>query len=268
MYWSSKTRGLPSAGVPRIRSKRVSSRDATRSRASGEELGDPGEAVGKALGPARLGRVGVRFAREQVDSLGAGALSPDRPEEIRQVLARGGDLHLHRDGDIRERGGLAPVRRHAAEYPGAALVIHQAARAIDWIDDEAEAGLLRRASLREEPPPIPRQPLGNQRQRHLLGPARAMLQQDLLGVQINGVDRIAIARFAHPRPSPRAMRRRGRRRHGRAASFGARARAPENSPAGAGSSACISHSSPPPFVLRGFPSCRSGKRRTPVCIEQ
>ena len=51
------------------------------------------------------------------------------------------DLGLNGERDIRESRRCSTVRRHTGEHPGAALLVHQAARAVDWIDEHSPAAV-------------------------------------------------------------------------------------------------------------------------------
>ena len=49
------------------------------------------------------------------------------------------DLGLHGEDDVRQARLGAAIRRNAREHPGAALLVHQAARAVEWIDEQPPA---------------------------------------------------------------------------------------------------------------------------------
>lgn len=68
------------------------------------------------------------------------ALAAHGPERIAEVLFDERKLGLNGKLDIGERSSCAAIRRNACENPAAAFLIHQAARAVDGIGDDAPFG--------------------------------------------------------------------------------------------------------------------------------
>src|SRR5678809_329782 len=68
------------------------------------------------------------------------ALSAHGPETIGQVLFDQWYLGLDCEFDVGEVGLLAVIARDAGQDPGAAFLIHETARAVDWIDNDAQHG--------------------------------------------------------------------------------------------------------------------------------
>jgi len=75
--------------------------------------------------------------------------SPHHTELIRPVLLGRGQLGHGRNEDVAQIGLRPALRGERGEAPGTALVIHQAARAIDRVEDAFEAGLLHRRAARK-----------------------------------------------------------------------------------------------------------------------
>ncbi len=117
---------------------------------AGEEAGDHREAVRDAESPGRREREGTRLSREPIATLRARALSRNRPERIGEMLLQERDLGLDGELDVRERRCRAPVRRDTGQNPGASLLIHEAAGAIDGIDQDPEGGVVRRSVVRND----------------------------------------------------------------------------------------------------------------------
>ena len=79
------------------------------------------------------------FAAQTVQAPRGDTLAANRPGFVAQVLLQGRDLALHRQHDVRQPRLVAAVRRDAAQHPGAALLVHQAARAVDRVDQDPPA---------------------------------------------------------------------------------------------------------------------------------
>ncbi len=118
------------------------------------------------------------------------AFTPDRPHLIRQVLFHERDLRLHPEDDIPQRRGRPAIGRHAREHPCAALLIHQAARAVDGVDDDppvdrrliAPLGIAAAAA---------RQPLGDEDEGVLAGEGFRESRDDRFPDDVDRVDRVA-----------------------------------------------------------------------------
>ena len=88
---------------------------------------------------ARDGRSAQRAGASPVARLKRSACAPpprDRPHRVAQVLLHQRDLGLHGERDVgqRRRRAAGWARRRSAPRP--ALLVHQAARAVDRIDDD------------------------------------------------------------------------------------------------------------------------------------
>src|SRR5262247_3819961 len=71
--------------------------------------------------------------------LGSGAAY--RPELIGEMLFEQGDLRLRGEHDVGESSRGSAIRRHAGQHPGAALLIHEAARAVEGVHENAPAAI-------------------------------------------------------------------------------------------------------------------------------
>jgi hypothetical protein len=60
-----------------------------------------------------------------------------RPQLIRQVLLQEWDLRLHREHEIGQARCRSEIRSDARQHPRASLLVHEPARAIDRIHDDA-----------------------------------------------------------------------------------------------------------------------------------
>ena len=63
------------------------------------------------------------------------------PELIAQVLLHERNLGLHREDDVAKPSRGAAVGRDAGENPRAALLIHEAARSVDRIDEDTPSAV-------------------------------------------------------------------------------------------------------------------------------
>ena len=99
-----------------------------------------GDGVGR-TGAEREGR-GDGGGVEKVFADGVGALAFDRPEDVGEPELAGGELGHDGDFDVAEARRMAAVGGDAGEGPGAALVVHEGAGAVDGVEDEAELGLI------------------------------------------------------------------------------------------------------------------------------
>ena len=80
---------------------------------------------------------------------GANAPAANRPQLVAQMLLHERDFGLHSDFNIGQGGFLAAVGRDAGENPRRPFLVHQPTRAVDWIDDDAPAGILLLCALGE-----------------------------------------------------------------------------------------------------------------------
>ena len=83
-----------------------------------------------------------RIAGESIIADAADAVAANGPELVAKVLFDERDFSLDSDFNIGQRGFLAEVRRNAGEDPTGAFLIHEAAGAVDWVDDDAPAGIV------------------------------------------------------------------------------------------------------------------------------
>ena len=142
----------------------------------------------------RSQREAVPRARQAIDPAGLHPAAAQRPELVRQMLLEERNLGLHGQDDVAQARSGAPVRRDAREDPGAALLIHQAARAVDRVDQQAPAAVL----FARSPPPrqheaVAGQSFGHQTERLLARDIGEALHERVLAYPVDGVDRIAVA---------------------------------------------------------------------------
>lgn len=111
--------------------------------AVGEEFRDGGEAVFEVLCMRRAGGDFLVFAGEDVECGGVDAAragAADGGELVGAPLFAGGELGHGGDGDVAECGAGTALRGEAGENPGGAFVVHEAAGAIDGVEDAFPAG--------------------------------------------------------------------------------------------------------------------------------
>ena len=116
--------------------------------------------------------------------------SAQRPQLVRQMLFDEGNLRLHGEDGIAQAGVGAAVRRYTGENPGAALLIHESARAVDRVHQQAPAAIpLPRPTRQHEA--IAGESLGHQAQRLLARELSEPLYEGFLTHPVDGVNRIA-----------------------------------------------------------------------------
>ena len=77
------------------------------------------------------------------------AVAADGPKTIGQMLLYEWYFGLNCEFDVGKVGLLAAIGRDARQYPRTAFLIHQAACAIDRIDDDAQGCIIFRNTLRQ-----------------------------------------------------------------------------------------------------------------------
>ena len=114
-------------------------------------------------------------------------MTAERPHLVAQVLLEERDLGLHGEHDVAQRSLRFTMRRDPCENPSAALLVHEAARAVDRIDDHAPAAILLAGAGGEEEAPR-RQPFRNQPERFVVRDISQALDERRLAHTIDGVD--------------------------------------------------------------------------------
>ena len=76
--------------------------------------------------------------REPVEAERRRAAAANRPDLVGQMLLDQRNLGLHREFDVRECAGVR-ARRHTGQDPTGTLLVHEAASAVDWVDNEYPA---------------------------------------------------------------------------------------------------------------------------------
>ena len=140
------------------------------------------------------------------------ALAADGPELVAQVLLDERDLGLHRELDVGQRASAPGPRRDAGENPGRALLVHQAARAVDRIDDDRQRDVRSRSRRRAA---RPRRRAALRRRARTGASARGdrpldLLDEHVLGDAVDRVDRVAfvvVRDVRRARSPPRARTR-------------------------------------------------------------
>ena len=122
---------------------------------------------------ARDGRSasGRRVAGGAIEAFAVGAAARDRPHRVAQVLLHERDLGLHGDRDVGQRLASVAVGRDAGQHPRRALLHHQAARAVDRVDDDDDLDVLLARAGGQHAAPVRAQPLGHQQARPLAATA-------------------------------------------------------------------------------------------------
>ena len=162
--------------------------------------------------PQREGRA---RARHQIEPLGARAFARHRPQRVGEVLLDQRDLGLHGDADVRQRLAAAAVGRDPGQDPGGPLLVHEAARAVDRIDERDDLrGALRRP-LRQHAAPVRAQALGDQQTRPAGGEGGEAIDQHPFRHAIHRIDDVARLLAGHRRQLV------GRRARARRDDFGA-----------------------------------------------
>ena len=100
----------------------------------------------------------------------------------------GGELGHYRDLDIGEPGVGAFVGGCAGQAPGGALVVHQPARAVDGVEDDAERCGVFVSAGGEGAAGLGLDPFGDDDHRHRLGPFLAELFDHRFDEQVELVD--------------------------------------------------------------------------------
>ena len=100
------------------------------------------------------------------------------------------DFGLHGERDVAQAGGGAAIGRHAGENPGAALLKHQSAGAVDRVDQQAPTAIVLDGSPRQHQR-VSREPLADEIQRLLARQLCESLDEGILTHAVDGVDRVA-----------------------------------------------------------------------------
>ncbi len=119
-----------------------------------------------------------------------GALAANGPQLIAQVLLHERQFRLHGEHDVRQRG--VGARRHGGQDPRGPLLIHQAARAVDRIDDDRPLDARDVGASRQHDFPA-RQALGDESHGCVPGDRPLdLLDQHVFRDAVDRVDRVAL----------------------------------------------------------------------------
>jgi hypothetical protein len=127
-------------------------------------------------------------ARDGRGAIAGGRAVPHDPQAVREMLLEQRDLGLQRERDAGERGGVAAIRRHTRQNPAGPLLIHQAACAVDRIDDHRD---LRRGAVRQHAASGLAEPFGDEQHRPLACQRLEMADERLFRHAIEREDRVA-----------------------------------------------------------------------------
>ena len=166
---------------------------------AGEEARNHGKAVGNRVGARGCERERRPLTGEAIVALGVRSVAPrlfgDSPGHVRQVLLDQRNFGHHRQLDVAQVGLRPPVRRHARENPRGSLLVHQSARAVNRIDDNApfRIGLVRPFGQHNLPLDVALvQPLGDQHNRYVRRDfAGEEVDQPRLAHAVDGVNCVA-----------------------------------------------------------------------------
>ncbi len=135
------------------------------------------------------------LAGQAIEALGLRAAGRNGPEHVAEVLLDQRNLGLHRQLDVGERGvapgALRAEGRDAGQHPGGALLVHEAARAVDRIDEDDDLDVLGSRPFRQHAPAVLPQPLGDEEQRPVPRQRLELREQHLLRDPIDGKQRVA-----------------------------------------------------------------------------
>src|SRR5712692_9390021 len=142
----------------------------------------------------RLRRAQTDFpalARQTVETFGLCPVSARRPGAVRKMLLDEWYLRLNRQLNIREPRLFSAIAGHASQNPSAAFLVHQAARSIDRVNDDAPDCLGFGKTARQHDLTL-WQSFGNQNNRSQRSNlALEEINQLFLADSINLIDRIA-----------------------------------------------------------------------------
>src|SRR2546426_11448140 len=120
------------------------------------------------------------------------------------MLLQKWDLGLHREHDVGEARRRTAIRCDTREDPGAPLLIHEAARAVERVDEEPPATVLLTRATREHE--WIGDPLGDHAHRFVARQLTETTHERRFAHPIYGVDRVA--RVARPSRVDRELLRR------------------------------------------------------------
>src|ERR1044071_82077 len=72
---------------------------------------------------------------EAIEPFGVGSFASEGPHNVGKMLLDERYLSLYRQFDIVQGCVGTAIRRYAGKYPAASFLVHQTARAVDWIHD-------------------------------------------------------------------------------------------------------------------------------------
>lgn len=107
----------------------------------GEEVGDHGEAVGEVVGGGGPEGEWLGGAGAEIEAVCGGGLAFDGPGDVGEGHFGGGEFGHDGGEAVSEAGVRAEVGCDGGEGPGGAFVVHEAAGAVDGVDDEADVGV-------------------------------------------------------------------------------------------------------------------------------
>src|SRR5215218_9618190 len=201
MYWSSKQAAFPACGGPRTAVATSSSIAASTSRAPGKNRLTDAKPCAVVSAHERLGA-----PREAIDSPRLDALASHGPQLIAQMLFDERNLRLHREDDVAQPGLRAAIRRETGEDPRRSLLVHQAARPVDRIDEQTPPAVALCGAARQHES-TRRQSLGYQHERLLKRELLEPGDERLFAHPVYGVDGIADAVVGDVAQRPGALRR-------------------------------------------------------------
>src|SRR5215211_1462130 len=74
---------------------------------------------------------------QTVEPFRVGSFATEGPKNVGKMLFDQRYLGLHRKLDVAQISTWTTIGRHTREYPAAAFLVHQTARAVDRIDDDS-----------------------------------------------------------------------------------------------------------------------------------
>jgi hypothetical protein len=167
---------------------------------AGEEVGNGGKTMIDCPCLGRGNHKRLLGVVAEVDAFRFGALTLDRPEHVGEAHLARRQLAHDRDFDIAQPRVATLVRRDARERPRGTLVVHDPARAIDRIDDDADLRILLLRALRKNLDAlftavlfIDFDPFRDEHERRLLRPVATELFEQRLDVGIDLVNRVGDA---------------------------------------------------------------------------
>jgi hypothetical protein len=131
------------------------------------------------------------LAGDAIEAFAVGAAARDRPQRVAQVLFHQWDLGLHGERDVGQRLASVSVGGDSGQHPRRALLHHQAARAVDRVDNDDDLDVLLARAGGQHAAPVLAEPFGHEQARPPLCELLEAREQHRLRQAIDGEHSIA-----------------------------------------------------------------------------